>query len=495
MDDSRTLPIDTADDSARGASAALLIRVGRCHAPLNPEPRMLDLMRLGEVHLGRGDRDSLEVQDPRTARMKLDDPWMSGQHARVMPFQAGDDTWHILEDLGSTNGCRVNGQRVVRHQLQHGDLVETGQTFWIYFHAALEDHDQTLALAHADGPVTPLSSVCPPLLQGIGLLHRIAATDIPMLVLGETGTGKEVITREVHRLAGGDGPFVALNCAAIPEGLIESELFGHRRGAFTGATGDKRGVVEEAHGGTLMLDEVGDMPLAAQAKLLRLLQDGSISRVGETSTRKVQVRFIGATHRDLEARVEAETFRGDLFARLNGFCIRLPSLRERREDIGLLMSVFLGRAAPAVSPDLRLTLEAFRAIMLHDWPYNIRELEKVITTAAALLGNGSALKLRHLPDALQALVTAPPEQPARPPSGVMPAAQLPTAEELAAQAQPARRPPRATPALDELRETLGARLREHGGNVSAVARAMDTTRMQIHRWMKRTGLDPADFRE
>jgi DNA-binding NtrC family response regulator len=221
-------------------------------------------------------------------------------------------------------------------------------------------------------------------------VELVADTDATVLVRGESGTGKELVARAIHeRSRRRQGPLVRVNCAAIPESLFESELFGHARGSFTGAVHDRPGRVEAAEGGTLMLDEIGEVPLSMQSKLLRLLQEKEFERVGETRPRKIDVRVVVATNRDLAAEVEAGRFRGDLFYRLNVFPIENPPLRERQEDIPLLAEHFIRAAARRLHRQPpRLTEAALGQLMVRDWPGNIRELENAIERAVILAGDG-----------------------------------------------------------------------------------------------------------
>jgi len=222
-------------------------------------------------------------------------------------------------------------------------------------------------------------------------IRKVADLKTTILVLGESGSGKELVARAIHQ----NGTrchksFVAVNCGAIPENLLESELFGHIRGAFTDASSDKAGLFEQADGGTLFLDEIGEMPLALQVKLLRVLQEGEIKRVGCTTSKKVDVRVISATSRDLSADVGSGRFREDLYFRLNVFCLQLPPLRERVEDIPLLAEHFLSRYGNGVeSHALRIEPESMRSLMAHRWPGNIRELENAIERACILCDGGS----------------------------------------------------------------------------------------------------------
>src|SRR6201999_1927728 len=215
-------------------------------------------------------------------------------------------------------------------------------------------------------------------------IELVAPTDAPGLILGETGPGKELVAREVHRRSGRSArPLIKVNCAAVPRELYESEFFGHARGAFTGALRDRAGRFELADGGTLFLDEVGEIPLELQAKLLRVLQEGELERVGEERTRKINVRLIAATNGDLRAEAEAGRFRQDLYYRLSVFPVELPPLRKRADDIPLLAEHFLALAARKLGrPKLRLTLAHVQQLQQYPWPGNVRELQHVIERAA-----------------------------------------------------------------------------------------------------------------
>ena len=258
------------------------------------------------------------------------------------------------------------------------------------------DHlTQTIAAALAQAPVAvsaPASIEPQPMIgrsaamqEVYRLLARVVPTELPVLILGESGTGKELVARALHTLgARAQGPFVAINMAAIPRELIESELFGHERGAFTGAQATRAGRFEQAAGGTLFLDEIGDMPMEAQTRLLRVLQTGEFSAVGSARAVRTDVRVVSATHQDLARRVEAGAFRQDLFYRLNVVPIRLPPLRARAEDVPELARHFLGAAAADGLPPKRLDAGAVEALQAHSWPGNIRELENLMRRLAAV---------------------------------------------------------------------------------------------------------------
>jgi formate hydrogenlyase transcriptional activator len=235
------------------------------------------------------------------------------------------------------------------------------------------------------------SSVLRGMLQ---MVETVARGDSTVLLLGETGTGKELIARAIHGLSPRkDRPFVKLNCAAIPTGLLESELFGHERGAFTGAIAQKIGRLELAHQGSLFLDEIGDIPLELQPKLLRALQEREFERLGSTRTQKVDVRIVAATHRDLEGMILEKQFRSDLYYRLNVFPIRVPPLRERSEDIPLLVQHFVQQATQRMRKTIdTIPSETMDALIRYRWPGNIRELENVVERAV-ILSPGPVLRL------------------------------------------------------------------------------------------------------
>jgi len=320
----------------------------------------------------------------------------------------------------------------------------------------------------------------PAMAEVFRLMESAAASPITVLIEGETGTGKELVARGIHRAgARADGPFIALNCAALPETLLESELFGHRRGAFTGATHDRPGLFEAADAGTVFLDEVGDMPAPMQAKLLRVLQEGEVTPVGDRRPRKVDVRVICATNRDLAAEVARRSFRDDLYYRVGAFPIRVPPLRERRDDIPLLAHRFLAGAAerhrkqiPGIDP------EAFALLGRFDWPGNIRELENEIERAVALAHDGEPIGPEHLSPKLGAAGAGP---------GASSEATADTTPAPEAGPGPARGALRSARAAFESRY-IAEVLRQHGGNVSRTARALGLSRVMLQKKMKDFGL-------
>lgn len=244
-------------------------------------------------------------------------------------------------------------------------------------------------------------------------IRRVARFETTVLVLGESGVGKELVSRALHDLGGrAEGPFLAINCGAIPEGLLESELFGHVRGAFTDATSDKPGLFEAAAGGTVFLDEVGELPISVQVKLLRALQEREIKRLGENRSRAIDVRVVAATSRPLEQMVEDGEFREDLYYRLAVMPLRIPALRERREDIAILSEHFLRNINKRIGTNVQgLDAEARRILLAYDWPGNVRELENTLEHAA-VLSEGAQIRPDDLPERLRRVKRAAAEGPA-----------------------------------------------------------------------------------
>jgi DNA-binding NtrC family response regulator len=308
---------------------------------------------------------------------------------------------------------------------------------------------------------------------------RVAATSLPVLITGESGTGKEVVARALHRRSRRvQRPFVAVNCGAIPSELIESELFGHVRGAFTGAERDRRGLLQEADGGTILLDEITETTPAFQVKLLRALQEGEIRRVGSNHTIRVDVRVIAASNRDVECEMREGRFRQDLFYRLNAVTLHLPPLRERREDIMPLARHFAERAARAGSGPVSFSRDAVGALMCYEWPGNIRELENAVVRAVALCDQ--VVRPEDLPERVRAAVAA------------LTATHAPASETSAPPAAAA--PAREEEPLLSLSELEGRHiarvLASTGGNKQAAARVLGIDRTTLQRMLKRHKLDP-----
>lgn len=313
-----------------------------------------------------------------------------------------------------------------------------------------------------------LTGDSPPILAVRRLVERVGPMPVGVLLTGESGTGKEVVARELHRLSG-RGRLVAVNCGAIPENLLETELFGAAKGAFSGATADRRGLFEEADGGTLFLDEIGELPLSLQVKLNRALEEGEVRRVGEARARAVDVRVVAATHRDLEGMVADGTFRADLLYRLRVVRVHLPPLRERVADIPSLAARFLQVAAARFrGRPLRLDPDALAALERAPWPGNVRELRHAMEHAAVLAG-GDVVTVADLPDELRAGLPAP---------------EAGTYRDAVERARD-----RAG------RDYLQALLRRSGGNVTRAAEEAGVERETLHRLLRRHGLEAGRFRE
>jgi transcriptional regulator of acetoin/glycerol metabolism len=386
--------------------------------------------------------------DLRTLVIGVPDPRMSSEHARLVHEGAG----FAIDDLGSRNGTRVNGAYVLRRTaLSDGDVIQCGQVLLRYRASLPVPLTAEADFASAVDPMGLMMTLEPTFAHDLTQLSRVAQSNSPVLLLGETGVGKEVLARGIHDQSGRAGPFVAVNCGALPLPLLEAQLFGHTRGAFSGAIGDAPGLLRSADGGTLLLDEVGDLPSAAQVALLRVLQEHEVVPVGGVRPIKVDLRVVAATHRPLERLVAAGDFRSDLYARLAGFSFAIPPLRARREDIGLIV------AAYAQERRVRLTPAAGRALLQYDWPLNVRELRQALDVAVTLADDG-AIDVKHLPAAL------------------------------------GRSAPESEVPIDPVREQLVASLTRHKGNVSDVARELGKARMQVQRWMKRFGIDARSFK-
>ncbi|HMJ12525.1 MAG TPA: sigma 54-interacting transcriptional regulator [Polyangiaceae bacterium] len=414
-----------------------------------------------------------------SADLSLPVPAVSRRHAEL----SWVDGEFVLRDLGSRNGTLLDGASISSVALEHASEIRIGDAILKF----VEKHADGYAAYRIDGHMLQgqrLAKYPTEIIGGYSMdrvaaeAERIAPTELSVMLLGESGTGKEVVARELHRLSGRRGGFHAVNCAAIPGALIESELFGYKRGAFSGADRDKHGLIRAAHEGTLLLDEIGDMPLEAQAKLLRVLQSREVFPLGATVPEIVDVRIICATHRDLWRLQQAGKFREDLFARLNEYQLRLIPLRERKEDVYVLVRAFLARQG---RPELEPSFKFMTGLLHYDWPYNVRELEACIKRCVALC-DGPRLDEQHLPEAVREAV-----EDYGQPLGE------PRAERSSFVPSPSERPSqpsRATPSEPELRTLLD----RHQGNIAAVGRELGKARMQVHRWMRKYGIAIEEYR-
>jgi len=358
-------------------------------------------VRLGlkEVKIGRGREADLQLPDPSVSRL----------HARV--YRVGNR--YFLADLGSRNGTHADGKPVTQLPLDDGQTFTVG-SYRIHFQrfgaAPSSGEEATIAagagsavraMRSASGPAAgqrPISpekpveapfglvGVSSPIRKLAGTIRRVGASDVAILIEGETGSGKELVARGIHDASGRrDRPFIVVNCGAISPELIESELFGHEKGSFTGATAQRRGAFELAHSGTIFLDEIGELPFTLQPKLLRALEQKEIKRVGGNETLTADVRILAATNRNLKEEVARKTFREDLYFRVGAITVAVPPLKDRREDIAPIARHFLAgmgtrenRTLPSLSP------AAMDALISHDWPGNVRELRNAIQRAVVM---------------------------------------------------------------------------------------------------------------
>lgn len=384
----------------------------------------------------------------------LDDPKLSRHHATIT--RAGVIV--EIRDHASRNGTFVNGDRIETATLRPGDIVRIGETL-------LELGNAPTGTATGD---PTLVGTDPAFLAAVELADRVASSDVPLVILGETGTGKDMLAHRVHERSGRSGSFVGVNCAALPDELVESTLFGHKKGAFTGATGESPGLFLEAQGGTLFLDEIGDLGAAHQAKLLRALDSREIIPVGGTRRVHTDARVIAATNVELPARIADGGFRADLYARLAGAVLRVPPLRARRGDILALAEHFLAEPTPAVAKR-RLSAQAAERLLLHPWPRNIRELRTAMRRLGLELGDRAEVRRADVDAVLEKPVTKL-EEPSRATGGAGRRPEVPSREELT------------------------ARMAELRGNVTKLAEHYGKDAKQIYRWLKRYRLDPSSHR-
>lgn len=420
-----------------------------------------------EVIIGRGRERQAERTvsgGKRQLFARMPGRWMSSKHARLV-LERGE--W-LLEDAGSKNGTFLGGDPVKRERLKDGAIFDAGHTLFA-LHNALptpRSSEADVSIPIEAAPPHFIKTLYPTTAMHLSALEKVAGSSVPLLLLGETGTGKELLARGVHKLSNRGGSFIAVNCGGLAPTLVESLLFGHVKGTFSGATSDAAGLVRAADRGTLFLDEIGDLPFGAQATLLRVLQEREVLPLGSTRPIAVDFRLVCATNQMLDALVDAGRFRSDLLARIDGFRHTLVPLRQRKGDLGVLIAVLLARIAPGRSSNIRFAPAAARELIAQEWPGNVRELEQTLARALALTSDGvirpEHLGLRHASGTQMRAVT--PEQ-----------------------------------TLDASAERLRAELIEmfarHNGSVTQVASSMGKARKQIQRWMHRFNIDPNRFRQ
>jgi len=456
VDPVRTIP-GTLEDVLRPSGSTLRLRVlfsvaeglqGAAH----------DLGR-GELVIGRGMSFAGKV---------LDDPRISSRHVTLESDRNGTVS---VTDLGSLNGTLVDGQRIERAVLAPGQVLRVGGTF-----LELESNDDAESAREPDDVVREeLIGVSPAAREVRDKIRNLARVEASVLVLGPPGAGKERVAAALHRASGRKGSLVAINCAVLTEELAGSELFGHVKGAFTGAAGARVGAFRKAERGTLLLDEIGEIPPTLQAKLLRVMEERRVRPVGSDTDSPIDVRLIAATNQDLPARVREGRFRGDLFSRIAAGVITVPPLRERPADIVVLAQHFLPEGN-------RFHPSAIQELLCHPWPHNVRDLRAVISL---LRPKGGVVKLNETAmetlEVGRRLALEPPGTPALTPDA--------SASARSAEARV------SWPDSEEERVALLERLLgENDGNVSAVARLLGKHGSSLRRWIKLYGIDPDRFR-
>ena len=455
-----TPPLDFGEPLAAARTIPVLICAGRAFTTKGTDG--IRLVEIGAaLELGRE-----RLRENRSvARFETDDPHMSRSHALLSRNATGAVT---VRDLGSRNGVLLNGEPLSDERaLRDGCLLFIGSHVFVY-RLMSPDEIEAIQSEWAE-PLAPVPTMSAVLARISARLRRLARSRVDLLLGGETGVGKEVFAEAIHRESGRPGPLIAINCAALPETLLESELFGYARGAHSMADQSKAGLIEQAEGGTLFLDEIGEMSQSGQSKLLRFLQDRMLTPLGSTRPRRMDVRVIAATRRPVALSDTDTGVRFDLATRLGPEPLMLPPLRARPEDIGLLARYFL-RDHPR-----SFGVPAFRSLFLHRWPGNVRELVKTMQLAAVLSEPNTRIEAEHLPFAPEPDLTT--DEPSR---RAIEDGSIPLDPDL-----PSRRP-----TSERLTKLLG----RHHGNVADVARDLGRQRTLVWRWLRQEGLDPERFR-
>ena len=341
--------------------------------------------------------DAIESREPDKYDLIISDLRLPGAPGTELIRRAPNTPVLIMTSYASlrsaVDSMKMGAVEYIAKPFDHDEMLEAVENILARQRESIpaSEEDTSPAGEHRSDsdPASLMFGNCDAMQRVFTLIRKVAPTETTVLIQGESGTGKELAARALHLMSPrASNPLISVNCAAIPESLIESELFGHEKGSFTGAVSSRTGLIEAADGGSLFLDEIGELPAEAQARLLRVLQEGEIRKVGSTQSRQVDVRMIAATHRNLKAMTRTGEFREDLYYRLNVMQIRIPPLRERQPDILGLAQNFLHRQGSKMSkPDLNLTPEAMRVLERHRWPGNVRELENAIERATILCEN------------------------------------------------------------------------------------------------------------
>jgi DNA-binding NtrC family response regulator len=434
----------------------------------HPAAQMRYISLSSRAEIGRSEACSISCPDEEMSRRHALIERLAGSARLDVDGQS--TSRFLLRDNDSANGVFVNAQPVKEHELVGGDVIRMGSTLFRFFSEGLFSDSCSYEIPAGE-------MVGGPSLREVRtLLEKSAGKAVNVLIIGETGTGKELAASHVHTSGPrAGGPLVPVNCGAIPGEIIESELFGHVKGAFTGANTDAIGLIRQSNGGTLFLDEIGELPLESQAKLLRVIQERLVRPVGSARAEKVDFGIVSATNRELPELVAEGRFRADLFARIGELVVYLPPLAERVEDIPMLVERFLKQegAAENVMP-----VETLEHLCCQPWPFNIRQLRSSVVRALLLLGDERELRPQHF-------LETPPRRRPRPPSeGV---------ELQAAEAQGVGQALVAAadvPAARRLRELL----EKHRGDANKTAEELGLSRSQLYRRAKRYGINVADYR-
>lgn len=414
--------------------------------------------------------DEIVIGRAANCDVVVDHPTLSRRHARL---RLGPPV--TVEDLGSKNGTRIGGRPLAAGTpapLPVGDAFHIGRFSFVVLRSLARAQSIEARTAEALRVIDPRPD------QVSALIRDIAHSVVSVLILGETGVGKELLAHTIHVHSGRKGPFVRVNCAALAPALIESELFGHVRGAFTGATQERAGLLEAAAGGTVFLDEVGELPEAVQAKLLRAIETREVLRVGAVRPSVIDVRFVAATNRDLPAEVAEGRFRGDLFFRLDGVTLVIPPLRERRERIRPLAVEFLEAAHQKrqTAGPLRVAPGLLERLEAHDWPGNVRELKAVLERAVLLAGGGE-IGARHVAVTPIAARTVRKSRPSA--AEDAPLARPAAPSSAAAAPSSDRRPPALSPSEAAERQRIVDALEACVGNQTRAAKRLGISRATL----------------